>query len=57
VEAITRDLEKFGAQAAGAQAFIDQLRAAATTMDTIVLGSKLNDKPCTSCVACVDHLR
>lgn len=49
VEAITRDLEKFGAQAAGAQAFIDQLRVAATTMDTIVLGSKLNDKSCITC--------
>lgn len=49
VEAITRDLERFGTQAAGAQAFIDQLRAAATTMDTIVLGSKLNDKSCIEC--------
>lgn len=49
VEAITRDLEAFGQQAAGAQAFIDQLREAATTMDTIVLGSKLNDKSCVDC--------
>lgn len=49
VEAITRDLEKFGAQAAGAQAFIDQLREAAATMDAIILGSKLNDRGCVSC--------
>ncbi len=49
VEAITRDLEKFGAQAAGAQAFIDQLREAETTMSTVVLGSKLNDRGCVQC--------
>lgn len=49
LEAITRDLERFGEQAAGAQAFIDTLREAAVTMDTIVLGSKLNDKGCVTC--------
>ena len=49
VEAITRDLERFGAQAAGAQAFMDQLRQSAATMDSIILGSKLNDKGCVQC--------
>lgn len=49
LEAITRDLETFGQEKAAVQAFIDQLREAAVTMDMIVLGSKLNDKGCVDC--------
>jgi hypothetical protein len=49
LEAITRDLERFAAEKETAQAFVDQLREAATTMDTIVLGSILGDRSCVTC--------
>ncbi len=49
LEAVTRDLEQFGQEKAGAQAFIDMLRTNATTMDMIVLGSKLSDAGCVDC--------
>ncbi len=49
LEAITTALEQFGQEKAAAQAFIDQLRTATTTMDTIVLGSKLSDAGCVQC--------
>lgn len=48
LEVITRDLKRLSEQAAGAQAFLNELREAVTAFDTIVLGSKVNDRGCRS---------
>jgi hypothetical protein len=49
LEAVTRDLERFGSEAATLQSFITTLQAQVTNMDQVVLGSKLNDTGCVQC--------
>jgi hypothetical protein len=43
------DLERLAAQAATVQQFVDLLQTRVTTMDLVVLGSRLNDTGCTTC--------
>lgn len=49
LERITRDLERFGAQAAAVEGFVDNLRNATDTMSLTVLGARLSDRGCATC--------
>jgi hypothetical protein len=49
LEAITSTLERFEAQAAAVQQFVNQLQTAVATMELTVLGAKLNDDGCSNC--------
>jgi hypothetical protein len=49
LEAITRDLERFGTQSTTLENFLNRLEAQVNTMNQIVLGSRINDKSCVSC--------
>lgn len=49
LEAITRDLERFGSNATTLENFLVSLEARVTQMDMVVLGSKLNDRGCVQC--------
>lgn len=46
LETLTRTLEGFGSQATTLENFLNRLEAKVTTMDEIVLGSKLSDQGC-----------
>lgn len=48
LEAITLDLEKFGANAQTLRLFVTRLAAEVTQMNMVVLGSRLNDNGCLS---------
>lgn len=49
LEAITRDLERFGSQATTLENFLVSLETRVTQMDQVVLGAKLNDRGCVQC--------
>jgi hypothetical protein len=49
LETITRDLERFAAQRAYLELFINRLAAETATFDTTVLGARLGDRRCLTC--------
>jgi hypothetical protein len=49
LEAITRDLDRFGDAALTLKNFINRLEAEVTQMSSVVLGSRLNDQGCLEC--------
>jgi hypothetical protein len=49
LEAITRDLEAFGANATTLENFLVRLESSVTQMDSTVLSAQLRDKGCISC--------
>lgn len=49
LETITRDLESSFSQQKAVQDFVDRLGVSVTTMDMIVLGSRLGDRSCVDC--------
>ncbi len=49
LEAITRELKRFGSQATTVDNFVTRLEASVTEMSMTVLGQKLNDRGCVQC--------
>jgi hypothetical protein len=49
LEAITRDLERFNAQRATLELFVNDLLTETTTFTTTVLGARLGDRKCLTC--------
>jgi hypothetical protein len=49
LESITRDLERFNAQRATLETFVDNLLAENITFSTTVLGARLGDRKCLTC--------
>jgi len=49
LEAITRDLEAFGAKATTLENFLVRLESSVTQMDSVVLSAQLRDKGCIDC--------
>lgn len=49
LEAVTRDLERFGEAATSLQNFLNRLEGSVNRMNLTVLGSRLNDKGCRTC--------
>jgi hypothetical protein len=49
LEAVTRDLERFGTNAATLENFLNRLETSVTQMNMVVLGAKLNDSNCMQC--------